>query len=644
MEIRKLPPAPAVPIVRTRIALLGAICLSCAMAVIGCGGGSSSTPPPHNDQITVAFTTAPPTSLNTGATASMVATVTNDSSNEGVDWSCSPTGSCGSFNPAHTASGAATTFTAPAAAGSVTITAICTARPSTTVSANVTINATAPPPPPPNNPGLAGVFSFFVRGTESNARVYSLAGAVTLQADGTITTGVQDFNDGSASNQSPVSGDTINGGSYTLGDDGRGTLTLMTNNTNLGSAGKETFHIVKVNDKHLLMIQFDGAATSSGSMDLQSATPGLTALSGAYSFAVTGRNGTTTESFGGSITADGAGGLKVIVDSNENGTLNRGANTGTYTAQDSFGRGTMAFGGNTFVYYAVHSETGRTNLFRLLVTNSTETDVGTAVLQADQATSFDTSFVKGKFVLLGASNHAGNEGFVTAGQFTADGAGNITGGFGDEIEGGTTNDLINGDITGTYTLPANGLGTLTVTFPNDHHRFALYPSDPDVNLLDPNNEGPDGKGGALLMALDSHAGDGVLVPQGTTGAPSGNFAINFHAFTNTGEIDGVGQIVVNNGAITGSADVNDLVHSAQSAGATFSGTLTADAANPGRFTVPLGLTISGTATTQTIVAYQISAEQFVLIQVDPTQFASGILEKQGESTGTEGVTGTSRRP
>jgi len=52
--------------------------------------------------------------------------VSNDPASGGVTWSCTPTGSCGSFNPQTTASGASTTYTAPASvpsSGSVTITA-----------------------------------------------------------------------------------------------------------------------------------------------------------------------------------------------------------------------------------------------------------------------------------------------------------------------------------------------------------------------------------------------------------------------------------------------------------------------------------------------------------------------------------------
>jgi len=105
----------------------------------GCGASGRGV-------ISVLLSTAPPNSLQTGANAPVAATVMNDSANKGVTWSCMPAGACGSFNPAATASGAMTTYTAPAAVpqgGSVTIIATSVSDNTKTASAIVTI--TAPP-------------------------------------------------------------------------------------------------------------------------------------------------------------------------------------------------------------------------------------------------------------------------------------------------------------------------------------------------------------------------------------------------------------------------------------------------------------------------------------------------------------------
>jgi len=96
--------------------------------------------------ISIAFTPAPPTSVIAGTPANFTATVTNDMDAAGVDWTVSCANApCGAFSSGHTASGAATAFTAPigAPSGSVTIVASSTASgaalPVRSVSATVTV-------------------------------------------------------------------------------------------------------------------------------------------------------------------------------------------------------------------------------------------------------------------------------------------------------------------------------------------------------------------------------------------------------------------------------------------------------------------------------------------------------------------------
>jgi predicted dienelactone hydrolase len=94
--------------------------------------------------------TTQPTSVNVIdlTTAPLTATVGNDLSNQGVSWtvSCSPA-PCGSVSPTSTASGAATTYTAPtsppAADLPVTVTATSVADPTKSGVVNVTVPAVA---------------------------------------------------------------------------------------------------------------------------------------------------------------------------------------------------------------------------------------------------------------------------------------------------------------------------------------------------------------------------------------------------------------------------------------------------------------------------------------------------------------------
>jgi hypothetical protein len=118
---------------------------SIAFMAAACGGGGGNGPNPPT--ISVSLSPAPPTTLTAGQTASLIAVVSNDSGNAGVTWSVTCGGTaCGSFNPTTTASGAATTYTAPAnvpTGATVTIVASSVTDGTATASATITIAAPA---------------------------------------------------------------------------------------------------------------------------------------------------------------------------------------------------------------------------------------------------------------------------------------------------------------------------------------------------------------------------------------------------------------------------------------------------------------------------------------------------------------------
>ena len=95
----------------------------------------------------IAVSVSPKTySVAASGSATFTAAVTNDVKKSGVAWSCSPSGSCGSFSPAITASGVATTYTASATVptgGVATITATSATDGTTSASAQATISTPA---------------------------------------------------------------------------------------------------------------------------------------------------------------------------------------------------------------------------------------------------------------------------------------------------------------------------------------------------------------------------------------------------------------------------------------------------------------------------------------------------------------------
>jgi hypothetical protein len=128
-----------------------------SIGMLGCGATSGKVITPT---ISLALTQLPPASLLVGGTATLSATVSDDIASAGVDWVAVCVSikmrSCGSFSPAHTDSGAATTFTAPADVpknNTVAITALSATDHSKSFAANVAVTSnvsgvliTMPPP------------------------------------------------------------------------------------------------------------------------------------------------------------------------------------------------------------------------------------------------------------------------------------------------------------------------------------------------------------------------------------------------------------------------------------------------------------------------------------------------------------------
>jgi hypothetical protein len=471
----------------------------------------------------------------------------------------------------------------------------------------------------------SGTFAFYVSGETATAKTYAIAGSVALDANGNVTGGKQDYVS-LGGPTSPSGGDTITGGKLTIASQGHGSLTLVTTNTAVGVSGTETFSISVVNSKHALIMEFDLSATSSGSIDFQTVSPGgLAQINGPFAFVVSGKSGSIEEAFGGFITGNGNGGLSILIDTNSGGAVvpNR-TNSGSYTAPDMFGRGTMTFGGNNFAYYVVGPK-----VMRLVVLNAGEPDVGSAFAGA---TNTSNATLNKKFVFTDASNLSPGATFAAAGQMTMDGNGKLSSGFADVDENGTATSAA---ITGTYTV-ANSTGYASITITSgaqDISALGLYLTDPTINFSDPNSPADAGLCGLILDLDTKIVGSGMLiVPASGTPTLAGNFAIASQASNTNRETDAVGTAVVTGTSVTGTEDVDDRLINAGESGldvaSPFTGTLIADAANPGRFAFQMGITCDNVPLTRKYVVYQVSTTQLVLVQVDSPQFGLGILERQ----------------
>ncbi|MGB9403382.1 MAG: hypothetical protein WCA98_07575 [Candidatus Acidiferrales bacterium] len=585
--------------------------------------GSSSKQP-----IAVTISTAPPNALEVSYTGTVGASVTGDAANAGVDWTVTcGSADCGAFSPStHTASGDTLTYTAPATVptgGTVTITAASTTDATKTAGVTITINPIA------SASTLTGQYAFLVTGLDLNGE-YLVAGSFTADGAGNIsaTAGEEDYCDIVTECELV----TITGGTYTLGPDGRGSIAFTVSDATLGVAGLETFSVAVSSSAHGQIVSFDTSATSSGTLDLQDATlfAATTSVAGGYSFVTSGVDygAGVVASFGGVATADGNGNLvSGILDLNDGGvfnTFNFNSTNSTYIASDTNGRGTVTVDGLSFAYYIVGGE-----CLRLIETDFASTDLmqaGSAYGQGAVVAS--PAALTGSFVFSDAGN--GTVGpYGAVGQITTDGAGNVTAGVADVDEDGSVSTA--GALTGsTYVMPNTGGGRGYISLPNtpttsqDLSILMVYLVDPNLDILDPNNN--TGGGGALILdAGTSTFGSGFLVPQAAGAVFQGNYAINaqFFPFT-TSEGDFVGQFFTDGATITGNVDLNIPILVDLLPAQAFTGTITADAVNLGRYTDSVVLCTSGL--TESLVYYQASGAQLVFIS--ETNEATGVLVHQ----------------
>ena len=452
--------------------------------------------------ITATSGTPQSASVNAQFAAPLVATVVDGSGNpiSGalVTFEVPGTGASGTFAGGVTtattnANGEATsaTFTANGSVGTYTVTATVA---SGSEPANFVLTNTAVS------------YAFYLSGLESintGPNYYALAGAVSVDGNGNVLGGEQDYNDAFGLTSPEPSGDTILPGTAALVVDpatGQGTLTLTTNNTNLGLSGVETLAVQFVNTNHALVTQFDGTATSSGSFDRQTLSSALNDAN--YAFTLSGVD-PLYESivYGGvfSISASGTT-LAGTVDVDDFGAATApvlGTSfTGTVSAPDALGRGTITSDAlpASLNYYVVGPEA-----IRIIDVDAADSAVGSVF---GEGTGTFTSASLGSSVFGIESNSYGNL-FAATGMFTTDPTNTSFTGVADDNEYDNAVIVPAATISGNYTVTGNGYFGLTIAAGDlgDISVLGIYMTDPVLNLNDPNNT-TSGLGGALVADLD----------------------------------------------------------------------------------------------------------------------------------------------
>ncbi len=707
-----------------------------ALLLSACFGSSSGPPLP----IAVSFSAPPPTSVNLLGSFQVTAIVSNGPGNAMVNWSCMPTGACGSFAPTETATGVATSYTAPMTApagNSVTISAVSANDMTKAATANVTIGQPAvtfnPPAPPPSlatsavaqvsatvtsmvanevsdgldwtatcsgatsgcgmfsaahtnsgapttytapptvpagglavtvkaastlNPGdsVSGVifvsstttsaflcancsYTYTVSGEDANGP-FSVAGVFTADGMGNITGGEQDFSDlGFTTNGTA---DPIQAGStYQFTSDGRGTITLVTNDPNIGANGTEVLGVAFVSANHLLITELDNSATASGTMDMQT-IHSFTAstLSGGYTFVFAGAafistiQGTqlVSAALGGVFNVNSAGtisGAGSVADLNVSGsTSTRQGLTGSYTVSDQLGRIQLTLRTPAF---------GNAGVFGPAVLDGYVTDAThVKFVEVDQNFGITGGLAVGqgaKTGMLGSASQlpanstyvftafgSGVTGPLTlATTFTSDGVSKLQNGSSDVNAAGVPS---SGSVSGTYSVDSGGTGRVGITLngnvgnPGNTGMYAIYltgGADPPMGLE------LDGNAVTTGNAYTQAAGPFTL------SSFKGSYGLNFTLFDPTGsiEVDVSGQVFADGaGNLLGTMDIND--GGTPKANQAFTGAYASSAT--GRFTGSVSSTATGTLGVSYFV---ISPTQVVFIETDANNAVSlGLFQLQ----------------
>ena len=435
--------------------------------------------------------------------------------------------------------------TGPIGASTFTVTVTDSSAPQQTGNATYTITINAADAS--NNAELNGHYAALSSGFEDSTGTMRVSVAsFTADGNGNITNGINDTNDVSGAQASVAFT-----GTYTLGADNRGTITL----SEVGVGGPPLTIAFAVGEiqggiaTKARFIRFDDVSGTgkreSGVLLRQDPTAfNLASVKGNYAFGDSGSktsNG-APHSDVGFVTADGNGNFTTgLIDTDSGGGTNSSAISGTYTAPSaSNGRFTSTLtvaglgGAITETLYVVSA-----NQVIYISINSAGTTVtsGTAQLQVPPAGGFSLGSLSGNSVFSVQGLQAGASSNVHIGALSPDGNGNFTAAF-DGNESGTSS---SGTATGTYTVAANGRSVLTFTTVTGGGGGGIQPA---IVYLDGPNQG-------FVGFTDGSASEGIIEPGGsgfTNATLSGNYFVGtlgptenqVNDFSGVASFDGIG--------------------------------------------------------------------------------------------------------
>jgi len=307
-----------------------------------------------------------------------------------------------------------------------------------------------------SNASLSGQYVYQINGIDlgNSSAAYREAGVFAADGNGNITSGEDDFSEGTS-----VSGPTSLTGSYAISNDGTGTMVLNF------SGGSLNLGITLASTSQVYLIETDSFANGAGVAEQQNTSTLSTIPAGTFAFQMHTLSGVQgSGSLAGAITATGgviSGSDDVLrggVFDNNTGvalTLN-----GLFNTPDSSGRGTGSITDSAnvttdFAYYIIDA-----NNLRLFCIDPGILGLGRAEVQTGAPFSL-TSLSGGYAFGSSGDDNSFLGGVKTVGSLVAGGDGTVSGGAYDSVQDG--NPVANVSFTGSYTMDGAGRAVMTLS-------------------------------------------------------------------------------------------------------------------------------------------------------------------------------------
>lgn len=477
---------------------------------------------------------------------------------------------------------------------------------------------------PPNNQGfsnssLNGTYVFSSQGFDSTEGApLNIAGTLVANGTGSITGGTIDVVDPANANPPTPAAQTITGGTYSIGSDGRGLVNLVSS-----AYGTFTLDVVLSSTSQGLVTEFDNFGGGSGTIDLQAV---VSSLAGPYAFSLAGTDenddpiataGAFTLNAGGSVTEG-------VEDFNDSGipypgqALTGAATLGTGTAPGAITLTTSSFPGLSYDLYPID-----TTHFKVIETDYVNFMAGDIFTQTGFSTIPTGTLAFTMLGGIGTSNTVANGGYMTysgntfTGNEDVNANGNVS----------TSPVPFTGSAAAGGSIGSRSLVSLTAFVPATS--WVVYPS----------------SGGLLMLETDDQAvtnGAAYAQTSGAALAASQGYGLNLNAFNATqgyAEND-IAQFDTTSTAFNGIIDINDNTGGGNSLNSVGLGaTYTLDSPATGRGEA---ITTADGDDYISFTFYAVTNNQFLLLETDGTtgpvgaQVGTGtFLSQQSGSGGVE---------